>query len=170
MEKNVTNLEDITAPLNNGCSPPRLANYYTQCDVRRTAQSLLNKGSWLDSNEYHFLSHIDSLWTEYDDWQKSRDEESAERCLKHMSFAINGLRDLYIDYRVRMDEFKPKDIQQTDLVMEHPKMSRNYIRVANEIDEIPTQRQIGLTHNDDDLKESESCQTTPLYYHPEEKS
>ena len=80
--------------------------------MRRTAQSLLNKGTWLDSNEYHFLSHIDSLWTEYDDWQKSRDEKSAERCLKHMSFAINGLRDLYIDYRVKMDEFKPKDIQQ----------------------------------------------------------
>ena len=71
MEKKVTNLEDVTAPLNNGCSPPRLANYYTQCDVRRTAQSLLNKGTWLDSNEYHFLSHIDSLWTEYDDWQKN---------------------------------------------------------------------------------------------------
>ena len=59
-----------------------------------------------------------------------------------------------------------KIFNKTDLVMEHPKMSRNYIRVAHEIDEIPTQQEIGLTHNDDDQKESKSCQTTPLYYHP----
>ena len=170
MTKNLTNLEDITAPLNNGCPPPKLANYYKQCDVRRTAQSLLNRGSWLERNECHFLQHIDSLFTEYDDWQNNRDEESAERCLKHMSFAINGLKDLYIDYRVRMDKFKPKDPQQTDLVIEHPKMSREYIRVAHEIDEIPTRAEIGLTHNDDDFKESESCQTKPLYDHQEEKS
>jgi hypothetical protein len=67
-----------------------------------------------------------------------------------MRFAIHGLRDIYTNYYVKEREFKPEVNDSTELLMEYPKMSRKYIRVADEIEEVTEEYEIGLTNNEDD--------------------
>jgi len=179
MLKHITDLEDVKLPFNDGLPVSPAYTYFAHRNLRHRAQRQLNVGCWWEQNHYHFLSHIESLIQAYEEYQN--DNADAERCLKAMKFAIHGLRDIYTDYYVKEDEFRPTINDSTELLMEYPKMSKKYIRVADEIEEITEEYEIGLTDNEgdkvipgfEDLPEFPSLERKtiePMYYHQEEKS
>ena len=179
--KHITDIEDVTLPFNNGVPPTPALNYFQKRNLRHRCQRQINVGCWWEQNQYHFLSHIESLIQAYEEYQNEKEDNGAERCLSSMRFAIHGLRDIYTNYYVKKDEFKPEVIDSTELLMEYPKMSRKYIRVADEIEELTEEYEIGLTNNEDDkvipgfenqpeFPSLERKTIEPMYYHQEEKS
>ena len=112
-------------------------------------QELLYQLVVFEKNQFHFLTHIESLINAYEEYKNEKEEKGAERCLRSMEFAIHGLRDIYINYRAKelANEFKPDVNDSTELLMEYPKMSKEYIRVAEEIEE---NYELGLTDNEED--------------------
>ena len=177
--KHITNLEDVKLPFNDGLPASPAFNYFSHRNLRHRCQRQINVGCWFEQNQFHFLSHIEALIRAYGEHQENN--TSAERCLKAMRFAIQGLIDIYTDYYVKEDEFRPNVNDSTELLMEYPKMSRKYIRVADEIEEITEEYEIGLTNNEDDkvipgfenqpeFPSLERKTIEPMYYHQEEKS
>ena len=178
---NITELDDTTLPLDNGCKAQEWENMHYHLYLRRRCQRQINVGCWWEQNQYHFLSHIESLIQAYEEYQNEKEDNGAERCLSSMRFAIHGLRDIYTNYYVKKDEFKPEVNDSTELLMEYPKMSRKYIRVADEIEELTEEYEIGLTNNEDDkvipgfenqpeFPSLERKTIAPMDYHQEEKS
>ena len=181
MLKHITDIEDVTLPFNNGVPPTPALNYFQKRNLRHRCQRQINVGCWWEQNQYHFLSHIESLIQAYEEYQNEKEDNGAERCLSSMRFAIHGLRDIYTNYYVKKDEFKPEVNDSTELLMEYPKMSRKYIRVADEIEELTEEYEIGLTNNEDDkvipgfenqpeFPSLKRKTIEPMYYHQEEKS
>ena len=181
MLKHITDLEDVKLPFNDGLPASPAFNYFAHRNLRHRCQRQINVGNWFEQNQYHFLSHIEALIQAYEEYQNEKDDTGAERCLRSMRFAIHGLRDIYTNYYVKENEFKPGVNDSTEILMEYPKMSREYVRIADEIEEVTEDFEIGLTDNEDDkvipgfedLPEFPSLERKtmkPMYYHQEEKS
>jgi len=107
--------------------------------LRRHAQCMINKGSWLNDNQFNLLFAIESLVRELDHATKDCpiDESSSFR-IRRQQYAINKLRELAQNLTIQSDDFWPGDNQYSgDLYVEHPQMSHNFVRVTESLDELP---------------------------------
>ena len=182
---NITELEDTALPLDNGCKAQEWEEMHYHLYLRRRCQRQINTGNWFESNAAAFITGLDKILDAFQEWEEAPTQESARRSLKDMSWAIRSLQNISIDYKVKVDYedgFTPDGDSVGDLLMEYPKMSKEYIRMAESLKDLPCEPfDVGLTDNSDDMTfpgfqdmppfPSIRPQTVePMYYHQEEKS
>ena len=101
--------------------------------LRRRCQRQINTGNWFESNAAAFITALDKILDSYQEWEDAQTEGSARSSLKDMSWAIRSLQNISINYKVKVDYedgFTPDGDSVGDLLMEYPKMSKEYIRMA----------------------------------------
>jgi len=109
--------------------------------IRKYTQSVINKGEWLEHNQFHFLSAAKALIEDYDAYANRKEGfENAEVVLKGMRYALGQIRELYFNYAVKKEgnEFNVTETDYAgDLYVEHPYVSSTYVRVTEGLDELP---------------------------------
>ena len=152
---NITELDDTTLPLNNGCKAQEWENMHYHLYLRRRCQRQINTGNWFESNAAAFITGLDKLLDAYQEFEDNPTQESARRSLKDMSWAIRSLQNISIDYKVKVDyenRFTPDGDSVGDLLMEYPKMSKKYIRMSESLKDLPCEPfDVGLTDNDEEM-------------------
>ena len=121
--------------------------------LRRHAQSMINKGEWLSSNQFSLLLAIEAIVREFDDYVEKNQEESNRFYIQKVGNAINQLRSIAQNFTVQADEFWPNGSEYSgDLFIEHPQMSSQFVRVTEALDELPCELgEDGYTVRVDDL-------------------